>query len=67
MARLTRVRGDECQDGRTCPAVDASDRGTVVVTGTLVTDSQILAQLAIGPGEAAVEIPAGLLPEVQAP
>jgi hypothetical protein len=67
MAHLARIRGDECQDGRTCPAVDASDRGTIVVTGTLVTDPALLAQLAIGPGEAAVEIPAGLLPEVQAP
>jgi hypothetical protein len=65
MAKLTRIRGEECQDGRTCPAVDATSRETLVVTGTVVTDPGMLAQLAIGPGESAVEIPASLLPEVR--
>ena len=62
--RLTRVRAEDCPDTITCPAIDTSDRGTVVVTGKQVTDPEVLAQLRIGPGETAVEIPASLLPEV---
>lgn len=53
-----------CADGRTCPAVRASDRDTIVITGKLLTDPGDLAQAGIAPGEAAVEIPASLLPEV---
>jgi hypothetical protein len=61
---LRQVAGDECADGRTCPAVHQSDRGTLVIIGSVVTDPGTLAQLAIGPGETAIEVPAGLLPGV---
>jgi hypothetical protein len=61
--KLTRLRG-ECPDGRTCPSVNASDRGTAVIVGRAVTDPEALAHLAIGPDEVAVEVPGVLLPEV---
>lgn len=63
--QLTRVRGD-CNDGKTCPTVFATDRGTVVVQGSIVTDAAALAELALPSGETAVEVPSWLLPEVLA-
>jgi hypothetical protein len=62
--KLRKVRGDECPDGRTCPAVHESDRATFVIVGSVVNDPVALAQLAIGPGEIAIEVPRTLLPEV---
>jgi hypothetical protein len=63
--RLTKLRGDDsCPDGRTCPAVHQTDQGTLVVIGSVVTDPEALAQLAIGPGETAIEVPVSLVPEV---
>jgi hypothetical protein len=35
-----------------------------VIVGSVVTDPKALAQLAIGPGEVAIEVPLSLLPEV---
>ncbi len=61
--RLTQLRGD-CPDGRTCPAVHQTDRGTLMVVGRRVTDGEALAQMAIGEDEIAIEVPEGLLPEV---
>jgi hypothetical protein len=61
---LRKVRGDDCPDGRTCPVVHESDQGTFVIVGSVVTDPEALAQLAIGPGETAIEVPRSLLPEV---
>ena len=55
--KLTRIAGDSCADGRTCPAKYATDHGTKLYIGTVVTDPDVLAQLAIGPGEAAFEVP----------
>lgn len=57
--RLTRIAG-ECPDKRTCPTVYATDRGTVVVQGYAITDAEAIADLALPPGENAVEIPASL-------
>jgi hypothetical protein len=56
--KLTRI-GDGCIDG-TCPTVYATDRGTIVVQGNLVTDADV----ALGEGEALVEIPVELLAQV---
>jgi hypothetical protein len=64
MMRLTQLRGDDCPDGRTCPAVHKTDRGTLVLVGRKISEPEDLAQLAIGPDEIAIEVPAGLLPEV---
>lgn len=63
--RITRIRG-ECPDGRTCPAVHDTDRDVLVIQGSLITDPEALSQLSLGAGEAAVEIPRTLLPEVNA-
>jgi hypothetical protein len=54
--RLTKVRGD-CTDGDTCPAKFVTDRGTVVFVGREMTDPAERAQMGIGPGETAVEVP----------
>jgi len=56
--KLTKVTGgDNCTDGDTCPARYDTDRGTVVFVGREVTDPGDLAQLGIGPGETAIEVP----------
>jgi hypothetical protein len=63
--RLTRLSDDTCNDGKTCPAVYATDRTdpkTRVVQGYTVTDPETLADLQLGPGESAVEIPVRVLP-----
>jgi hypothetical protein len=62
--KLRKLRGNDCPDGRTCPALRQSDRGTFVIVGSVVTDPEALTQLAIGPGEVAIEVPFSLLPEV---
>jgi hypothetical protein len=51
----------DCADGKTCPALAVTDSGSYVVVGKVVTDSEALSVLGIGPGEQAVEIPAALL------
>jgi hypothetical protein len=63
--RLTvlRVIRDACPDGKTCPALAATDRGSYVVVGKVVTDPEALGALGIGDGEMAVEVPASLLEE----
>ena len=61
---LIKLRGDDCADGRTCPAVHQTDRGTLMIIGSVVTDPEALAQLAVGPAEIAIEVPHSLLPEV---
>ena len=62
--RLTQLRGDSCPDGRTCPAVHQTNRGTLMIVGRRVSDAEALAQMAIGEDEIAIEVPASLLPEV---
>jgi hypothetical protein len=41
-----------------------TESGSLIVVGRVVTDGEVLAQMAIGDGELAVEVPATLLPEV---
>jgi hypothetical protein len=60
--RLELLRG--CSDGKTCPAVHQTDRGTIVIQGWAVTDAEALEQLRMPAGELAVEIPAELVAEV---
>ncbi|MBL7493833.1 hypothetical protein I6A60_31735 [Frankia sp. AgB1.9] len=51
--RLIPLTDHDCGTN-SCPQVYASDHGTIVVQGTLVTDDTVLP----GPGEVLVEIPA---------
>lgn len=62
--KLAMLRGDYCPDGRTCAAVHQTETGSLMIVGRAVTDEDALSQMAIGPGEIAVEVPAALLPEV---
>ena len=55
---LTKLAG--CSGG-TCPAVYATDRGTFVVQGSVVTDPETLAAMKLPAHETAVEVPAELL------
>jgi hypothetical protein len=55
---LTKLDG--CQ-GNSCPAIYATDRGTLVVQGDLVTDPQALVDANPSAGETLVEIPRELL------
>jgi len=57
------IRGN-CGDSKVCPALHRTDRGTVVVQGWAVTDAELLGGLDPLAGEAAVEVPVGLLTEV---
>jgi hypothetical protein len=61
--RLDQVRGS-CEDGKTCPALHRTDRGTVIAVGQTVIDPDALRQLELPPGESAIEIPADLVAEV---
>lgn len=60
---LEPIRGG-CSDGKTCPALYRTDRGTVVIQGWTVTDPEALRQLSLPGGEQAVEIPAEMVAEV---
>jgi hypothetical protein len=66
--RLTKIRGtdtDQCADGRTCPAVHETSRGTLMIIGHLVTrlDDR---HTVIGTGGTCVDVPDTLLPELAA-
>jgi hypothetical protein len=56
--QLTKLAG--CSGG-SCPAIYATDRGTVVVQGAIVTDPDALAAMELPAHETAVEVPAELL------
>ncbi len=58
---VIRVIRDSCTDGKTCPALADTDRGTCVIVGKVVRDPEALAGLGIGDDEMAVEVPASLL------
>ena len=58
---VIRVITGDYADGKTCPALADSYRGTYVVAGKIVTDPEAVGSLGTGPGEMAVEVPAGLL------
>ncbi|HZA82829.1 MAG TPA: hypothetical protein VFC13_15385 [Actinomycetes bacterium] len=47
--------------GGTCPTLFATDRGTYVVQGAIVTDPDALAAMNLPEHETAVEVPASLL------
>lgn len=53
--KIVVLRGT-CNNGRTCPNINLSDRGTYVVRGHVVTEAS--------EGEAVVAIPLSLLPEL---
>jgi hypothetical protein len=56
--RLTKLAG--CSGG-TCPTIYATDRGTYVVQGSIVTDAEALASVNLPANETLVEVPAELL------
>lgn len=58
---VIRVIRDSCTDGKTCPALADTDRGSCIVVGKVVRDPEALAALGIGDDEMAVEVPAPLL------
>jgi hypothetical protein len=58
--KLTRLGRDGCWDG-TCPTLYESDRGTIVVQGWVVEDSDVVPPA----GEALVEIPVELLQQLE--
>lgn len=58
---VVRVIRDSCPDGKTCPTLADTDRGSCVVVGKVVRDPEALAGLGIGDDEMAVEVPASLL------
>jgi hypothetical protein len=55
--QLTKLAG--CSGG-TCPTLFATDRGTYVVQGAIVTDPDALAAMNLPEHETAVEVPASL-------
>ena len=57
---LTMIRRRDCDNGRTCPHVSATGRGTLVVQGYPVSGPGVPA------GETAIEVPLDLLPELAA-
>ena len=56
---IVRKLTDDCKGGD-CPAVYATDRGTLVIQG-YVLDPAAVRQLTLPSGESAVEVPAELL------
>lgn len=52
-------------DETACGAVRRTGRGTVLVRGRLVVDAEVLRELNLPAGEAAVEIPISDLPELE--
>lgn len=61
--KVTLIRGT-CNDGKTCPGLYETDRGTYVVRGYVVDNAETLAELGLPPGETVVEVPAELLRQV---
>lgn len=51
----------DCPDGKTCPALAETDRGSCIVVGKVVREAGVLDTLGIGDDEMAVEVPAALL------
>jgi hypothetical protein len=59
---MRRIAGT-CSDGRTCPTVYETERGTFVFQGNLL-DSHDLVPIRLADGETAVEVPAALVEEL---
>ncbi|MGH8909340.1 MAG: hypothetical protein ACRD0K_23315 [Egibacteraceae bacterium] len=53
--------GDDCPVKGVCPTIYATDRGTLVVQGYVVSDPEALATMNLPPGETAVEVSKELL------
>jgi hypothetical protein len=65
LVKLVLLRAD-CDTGRTCPNVNLSDRGTLVVQGYIVAGDTLAAlDSTIPPGARVVELPLSLVPELQ--
>ncbi len=60
--RLTLLRST-CDVGRICPNINATDRGTYVVQGYLVTDFDLSGDV-VAPDESIIEVPLSLFPEL---
>lgn len=59
--------GSDSKTGN-CPSIYATDRGTYLVQGARVTDTEALAQLRdVLDGETVVEVPAGVFKYAPAP
>lgn len=64
---LTTIRADDrCDNGRTCPHIDRTDRLTLVVQGYVAAPG-LAATLEVPAGWIAVEVPLRLLPEAADP
>jgi hypothetical protein len=61
--KLVQVRGD-CNDGKACPSLYRTDRGSVLARGLKVTDAEALEALGLPDHETVVELPAEMLAEV---
>jgi len=61
--KITYIR-DTSPTRDTCPTLYRTDRDTYLVQGYVVTDPEALAYMDIPGGETVVEVPAGLLPEI---
>ncbi len=65
MARLVQLRST-CDHGNVCPTLHyRPDTDEYVVQGYTVTDPQVVAALNLAVGETVVQVPTGLLPELQ--
>ena len=64
--KLTLLGNNNCPNGRTCPHIYLTDRGTLLVQGYDVTDAEALEAVELPAGESVVEIPVELLKEVAA-
>ena len=62
--RLTKIRGTDCADGRTCPAVHRTDYGTLMIIGQAVDETSSALPCCGQVGLTEIDVPAGLLPEL---
>lgn len=63
MRRYTKLNDTQCPDTRTCPSVNiADDRKTFAMVGRLLSPEES-ADLGVGPGEVAIEMPAEVVEE----
>lgn len=60
--KLTRLTA-QCPDGVNCPAVYATDRGTLVIRGYRVADADAIHGLSLPEHETVVEVPLTLIRE----
>lgn len=61
--RIVLLRG-ACDNGRTCPNINSTDRASYVIQGYLAPSTHAYP---LAPGQAVVEIPLSLLPELTSP